>query len=63
MACSSRQEEWVLNLFRGSGSTLFAAEHQGRRAYLMEIDPAYCDVIRERWEGFTGQKAERTSAK
>jgi len=30
-----------------------------RHAFLMEIDPAYCDVIVQRWEGFTGKKAER----
>ena len=49
----------VLNLFGGSGSTLIAAEQTGRRAFLMEIDPPYCDVIVQRWEKFTGKKAER----
>jgi DNA modification methylase len=47
-----------LDLFGGSGSTLIAAEQTGRRAYLMELDPLYCDVIVQRWEKFTGQKAE-----
>jgi len=42
--------------------TLIAAEKTGRRAFLMEIDPLYCDVIVKRWEEFTGRKAERTSA-
>jgi DNA modification methylase len=56
---SSRPGENVLDLFGGSGSTLIAAEQAGRRAYLMELDPLYCDVIVERWEKFTGQKAER----
>jgi DNA modification methylase len=37
-------------------------EHTGRHSYLMEVDPAYCDVIIERWENFTGLKAERQSA-
>ena len=56
---SSRPGERVLDLFGGSGSTLIAAEQTGRKAYLMEIDPAYCDVIVQRWEEFTGKKAER----
>ncbi|MFT3883597.1 MAG: DNA methyltransferase [Gemmatales bacterium] len=42
---SSRAGENVLDLFGGSGSTLIAAEQTGRNAYLMEIDPLYCDVI------------------
>ena len=41
------------------GSTLIAAEQLNRRAFLMEIDPLYCDVIVTRWEQFTGRKAER----
>ena len=48
----------VLDLFGGSGSTLIAAEKNGRVARLMELDPKYCDVIVKRWEEFTGQKAE-----
>jgi DNA modification methylase len=55
----SRPGENVLDLFGGSGSTLIAAEHTGRRAYLMEIDEAYSDVIIERWQNLTGRKAER----
>ena len=57
---SSRPGENVLDLFGGSGSTLIACEQQGRRAFLMELDPLYCDVIVQRWEKFTGRKAERT---
>jgi DNA modification methylase len=59
---SSRPGENVFDLFAGSGSTLIAAEQSGRRAYLMEIDPLYCDVIVQRWENFTGRKAERQAA-
>jgi DNA modification methylase len=54
--------ENVLDLFGGSGSTLIAAEKTGRRAYLMELDPLYADVIVRRWEEFTGRKAERIEA-
>jgi DNA modification methylase len=55
---SSLAGENVLDLFGGSGSTLIAAEQTGRRAYLMELDALYCDVIVQRWEKFTGRKAE-----
>ena len=47
----------VLDLFGGSGSTLIGAEQTGRKAFLMELDPKYCDVIVKRWENFTGKKA------
>ncbi|MGC9455223.1 MAG: DNA modification methylase [Phycisphaerae bacterium] len=56
---SSRPGENVLDLFGGSGSTLIACEQIGRKAFLMELDPLYCDVIVQRWEQFAGQKAER----
>jgi DNA modification methylase len=62
MTYSSRPGENVLDLFGGSGSTLIAAEKTGRRAYLMELDSLYCDVIRQRWEEFTGKKAEHIAA-
>jgi DNA modification methylase len=55
---SSRKGEIVLDLFGGSGSTLMAAERMRRRALLMEIDPAYCDVIVRRWQDYTGKQAE-----
>jgi DNA modification methylase len=58
---SSRVGESVLDLFGGSGSTLIAAEQTGRRAFLMELDPLYCDVIVQRWEKFSGRKADRIS--
>jgi DNA modification methylase len=48
----------VLDLFGGSGSTMIAAEKNGRIARIMELDPKYCDVIVKRWEDFTGKKAE-----
>ncbi len=59
---SSRPGEHVLDLFGGSGSTLIAAEQLNRRAFLMELDPLYCDVIVQRYERFTGKKAERQTA-
>ena len=62
MRYSSRPGENVLDLFGGSGSTLLAAEQTGRRAFLTEIDPWYCDVIVERFEKFTGKKAQRQAA-
>jgi DNA modification methylase len=62
MQYSSRAGERVLDLFGGSGSTLIAAEQTGRRARLMELDALYCDVIVERYEKFTGKKAERIEA-
>jgi DNA modification methylase len=57
---SSKRGENVLDLFGGSGSTLIGAEQTGRRAFLMELDPLYCDVIVTRYEQFTGKKAKRT---
>jgi len=48
----------VLDSFGGSGTTMIAAEKNGRYARLMELDPKYCDVIVKRWEDFTGKKAE-----
>jgi DNA modification methylase len=57
IAYSSRPGEHVLDLFGGSGSTLIAAEQAGRKAFLMELDPLYCDVIVTRWEQFTGKQA------
>lgn len=48
----------ILDSFGGSGTTLIAAEKNGRIARIMELDPKYCDVIIKRWEDFTGKKAE-----
>jgi DNA modification methylase len=47
----------VLDPFGGSGTTLIAAEQEGRRACLMELDPAYCQVILDRWTQMTGKEA------
>ena len=52
----------MLDLFGGSGSTLIGCEKTGRRAFLMELDAPYADVIVQRWEQFSGKKAERVSA-
>ena len=54
---SSRENESVLDVFGGSGSTLIACEQLNRTCYMMELDPKYCDVIIKRWETFTGKKA------
>jgi DNA modification methylase len=59
MQYGSRPGENVLDLFGGSGSTMIAAEQSGRHSFLMELDPLYCDVIVQRFEKFTGRKAER----
>ena len=58
---SSRRGENVLDLFGGSGSTLIGAQQTGRHAFLMELDPAYCDVIVDRFQRFTGVPAVRES--
>ncbi|MDD5728013.1 MAG: DNA methyltransferase, partial [Victivallales bacterium] len=49
---SSRSGEIILDLFGGFGSTLITCEQTGRKAYLMELDEKYCDVIRRRWAEF-----------
>jgi len=47
----------VLDSFGGSGTTIIAAEKNGRYGYLMELDPKYCDVIIRRWQNYTGKVA------
>ena len=54
----SNKDDLVFDPFLGSGTTLIAAEQLGRRCYGLEISPAYCDVIVQRWETLTGKKAE-----
>lgn len=55
---SSAENDCVMDLFGGSGSTLIACEQLNRTCYMMEYDPKYVDVIIKRWEDFTGEKAE-----
>ena len=57
---STDKGEIVADFFGGSGSTLIAAEQSGRAARVFEIKPGWCDVIVERWQEATGQKAKRT---
>jgi len=61
MQYSSRPGENVIDLFGGSGSTLIAAEQTGRKAFLMELDPLYADVICERFLKFSGAEPVRES--
>ena len=58
---SSKPGELVLDAFGGSGSTLIACEQLNRCCYMCEIDPHFVDVIIERWEKLTGEKAELIS--
>jgi site-specific DNA-methyltransferase (adenine-specific) len=55
---SSKAGEIVLEPFGGSGTTLLAAEATKRRCRCIELDPRYCDVIVDRWEAFSGKRAE-----
>jgi DNA modification methylase len=54
---SLKDKKNVVDLYGGSGSTLIASEKVGKNAFVMELDPKYCDVIVKRWEDFTGKKA------
>jgi DNA modification methylase len=54
----SKRGSIVLDLFGGSGSTLIAAHKTGRRGYICELDPTYCDRIIRRWEEFARDEAE-----
>ncbi len=56
---SSRQGDKVLDVFGGSGTTLIACEQLNRDCCMMELDPRFVDVIIDRWEKLTGQKAEK----
>ena len=53
----SNHGESILDLFGGTGTTLVTCEQLGRKCYMMELDPQYCDVIIARWEKLTGKKA------
>ena len=59
---SSREGEIVLDVFGGSGSTLIACEQLNRTCFMMELEPQWVDVIINRWETFTGQKAVKLNA-
>lgn len=54
---SSKENDIILDLFGGSGSTIIAAEQLNRCCYIMELDPKYCDVIVKRWETLTNKEA------
>ena len=54
---STKPNQLVLDSFGGSGTTIIACERIRRQARLMELDPAYCDVIVQRWSEFTGKDA------
>ena len=56
---STAPQGLVYDSFLGSGTTLIAAEQLGRTCYGMELSPQYCDVIVERWQNLTGEKAKR----
>lgn len=55
----TKEGDVVLDVFGGSGTTIIAAEQLGRKCYMMELDPHYCDVIIARWEKLTGRQAEK----
>lgn len=59
--CSTQKGDEVLDCFGGSGTTLIACEQLGRKCFMMELDPHYAEVIIQRWETFTGQKAVKLS--
>lgn len=61
IANSTRKGAKVLDLFGGSGTTLIACEHLGRKCYMLELDPRFVDVIIERWENISGKKAEKVN--
>ena len=49
----------VIDCFGGSGTTMIACEQLNRQCYMMELDPYYCQVIINRWEEYTGEKATK----
>ena len=56
---SKENPKIILDTYLGSGTTLIVAQKLNRKCYGMELDEKYCDVIIERWEQFTGLKAEK----
>lgn len=55
----SKENDLIVDIYGGSGSTLIACEQLNRKCYMMELDPKYVDVIINRWEQFTGKKAKK----
>ena len=53
----TKENNSIIDCFGGSGSTLIACEQLNRKCYMMELDPHYIDVIIQRWENFTGERA------
>lgn len=60
---STKENDLVLDIFGGSGTTLIACEQMNRKCLMMELDPHYCDVIINRWETLTGDKATLLESK
>lgn len=60
---SSKRNDIVLDLFGGSGTTIVACEQLKRRAYLMELAPAYVDVIIDRYQKLTNVEVMRSDSK
>lgn len=56
---NTKTGEWIYDAFGGSGSTLIACEHMGRRCLMVELDPEYIATIIRRWETLTGKKAKK----
>lgn len=54
---TTNENDIIIDVFGGSGSTLIACEQLNRTCFMMELDPKYCDVIIKRWETLTGEKA------
>lgn len=58
---ATQEGDSIIDVFGGSGTTLIAAEQTGRKCFMMEIDPHYCDVIMARWEKLSGNTAVKIS--
>lgn len=58
---NTHEGDAVLDLFGGSGTSIMACEQLNRKCYMCELDPKYVDVIIDRWEQYTGRKAEKVN--